>query len=247
MSAVVVAVFAVGETLTESFVSHHSRAAGTVIELAIVAAGALAIRPFHNRVEAIIEAIFTKRRREARAALTHLQKQLTSHADVPNVLQAVIETIDRHMSTAGSAIYLWRGEYAAEATSFEGTLESVPLNDALAIRLRSSAVPVDPSALCSVAAGRLAFPMMARGELVGFLTVTPKHIEYDSEDLHALSALVEAAGLALVTLDSELRLHEQPRTNLPQLMKSFVGRESEIAEVERSLRSFRLVTLTGAG
>jgi predicted ATPase len=247
VSAVVVAVFAIGETLTEGYVSHHSRVAGTVIELAIVVAGALAIRPFHSRVEAFIEDFFTKRRREAREALAHLQKQLTSHADVPKVLHAVIETVDRHMSTAGSAIYLWRGEYAPEAASFDCSLDAVPLNDALAIRLRSSSAPVDPSALCSVAHGRLAFPMMARGELVGFLTVIPKNIEYDADDLHALSSLVEATGLALVTLDSELRLHEQPRTNLPHLVKSFVGRENDVAEIERSLHTFHLVTLIGAG
>ncbi len=247
VSAVVVAVFAIGETLTESFVSHNSRVAGTVIELGIVAAGALAIRPFHSRVESLIDAVFTKRRREARAALAQLQKQLTSHSDVPKVLRCVIETVDRCMSTAGSAIYLWRGEYAPEATSFERTLEMVPLNDALAIRLRSSSAPTDPRALCSVAYGKLAFPMLARGELIGFLTVVPKNIEYDADDLHALSALVEATGLTLVTLDSELRLHEQPRTNLPQPVKSFVGRENDVAEIERSLRTFRLVTLIGAG
>jgi predicted ATPase len=247
VSAVVVAAFAIGETLTESFVSHHSRAAGTLIELAIVAAGALALRPLHSRVEGFVDGVFTKRRREARAALAHLQKQLTSYAEVSQVVGRVIETIDRHMSTAGSALYLWRGEYAAEATSFERTVESVPLNDALPIRLRSSPLAVDPATLGSVAPGNLAFPMMARGELVGFLTLTPKHIDYEPEDLHALGALIEATGLALVTLDSELRLHEHPRTNLPQLVKSFVGRESDVVEIERSLHTFRLVTLTGAG
>lgn len=247
VSAVVVAVFAIGETLTENFVSHHSRVAGTAIELTIVALGALAVRPIHSRIEAFIEAVFTRRRREAREALARLQKQLTSHSEVSQILRHVIETVDRHMSTAGSAIYLWRGEYSPEATSFETALESVPLNDALPIRLRSSPSPVDPGALGSVAPGHLAFPMMARGELVGFLTVTPKHIEYEGEDLDALAALTEATGLTLVTLDSELRLHEQPRTNLPQLVKSFVGREHDVAEIETSLRAYRLVTLTGAG
>jgi predicted ATPase len=247
VSAVVVATFAIGETLTENFVSAHSRAVGTAIELAIVAIGALAFRPFHSRVESFIEAIFTKRRREAREALARLQKQLTSLAETPHVLRHVIDAVDRHMSTEGSAIYLWRGGYAPEASSFEAALEVVPLNDALPIRLRSSPLPADPRALHSLAGGNLAFPMMARGELVGFLTVTPKRIEYEPEDIHALSALTEATGLALVTLDSELRLHEEPRTNLPQLVKSFVGREQDVAAIQDLLREHRLVTLTGAG
>ncbi|HZY98671.1 MAG TPA: NB-ARC domain-containing protein, partial [Candidatus Baltobacteraceae bacterium] len=247
VSAVVVATFAIGETLTENFVSAHSRAAGTAIELAIVAIGALALRPLHSRVEAFVEAAFTKRRREAREALAHVQKQLTSLAETRQVLRHVIDAVDRHMSTAGSAIYLWRGGYASEASSFEGPVELVPLNDALPIRLRSSPRPVDPRALGSLAAGSLAFPMMARGELVGFLTIAPKGIDYEPEDIHALGALTEATGLALVTLDSELRLHEEPRTNLPHLVKSFVGRAHDVAEVQALLREHRLVTLVGAG
>jgi predicted ATPase len=247
VSAALVAAFAVAESLTERYVSAHSRVAGTAIELTIVALGALAFSPLHKRVESLIEAAFTKRRREAREALAHLKKQLMSFTEVSQVLRHVIDAIDRHMGTAGSAIYLWRGGYAPEASSFEAPLESVPLNDALPIHFRSSPAPADPRTLGSVAAGGIAFPMLARGELVGFLTVAPKRVDYEAEDLHALSVLTEATGFALVTLDSELRLHEEPHTNLPHLLKSFVGRENDVAEVEELLHNHRLVTLTGAG
>src|SRR6185312_6237539 len=117
-----------------------------------------------------------------------------------HLLERVLGTVDRHMNTTGTAIYLWRGGYAPEASSFDGALELVPLNDPLPACLRTSPLPVDPSALSSLAAGKLAFPMMARGELVGFLTVTPKRIHYEAEDIYALSALAEATGLTLVTL-----------------------------------------------
>jgi predicted ATPase len=247
VSAALVAAFAVAESITEQFVSDHSRLAGTAIELTIAALGALAFQPFQQRVTSLIEAAFTKRRREARDALSRLKKQLPSFTEVPDVLRQVIDAVDRHMGCAGSAIYLWRGGYAPEASSFEAPLEVVPLNDALPIRLRSSSEPSDPRALGSVAAGKLAFPMMARGELVGFLAVTPKRIDFEAEDLHAIGVLTEATGFVLVTLDSELRLHEEPRTNLPHLLKSFVGRENAVTEIEGLLRNQRLVTLTGAG
>ncbi|MBV8148795.1 MAG: hypothetical protein JO092_06870, partial [Candidatus Eremiobacteraeota bacterium] len=233
--------------MTERFVSDHSRLAGTAIELTIAALGALAFQPFQSRVESLIEAAFTKRRREAREALAHLKKQLPTFTEVGQVLRHVIDAVDRHMGSAGSAIYLWRGGYAPEASSYETPLELVPLNDALPVRLRSSSTPANPRTLGSVATGDLAFPMMARGELVGFLALTPKRIEYEDEDLHALSVLTEAMGFALVTLDSELRLHEEPRTNLPHLVKSFVGRENAVTEIEDLLHGHRLVTLTGAG
>jgi predicted ATPase len=43
------------------------------------------------------------------------------------------------------------------------------------------------------------------------------------------------------------RIREAPNTNLPAARSSFVGREREMAEIERSLASTRLLTLTGAG
>jgi predicted ATPase len=247
VTAAIFVIFALAESLTERYVSAHSRLAGTTIELAIVALAALAFRPLHRRIEQFVEAALTKRRREARAALARLQKELTSFSDAQQLLGRVIDAVDTHMSTAGSAAYLWRGAYAPEASSFETSLDSVAQHDPLAIRLRSSSQPADPRPLGSAAAGDLAFPMMARGELVGFLTLTPKRIDYETEDLHALSALTEAAGLTLVTLDSELRLHDVPRTNLPQTATSFVGREREITEIKTSLQENRLVTLIGAG
>ena len=43
------------------------------------------------------------------------------------------------------------------------------------------------------------------------------------------------------------RTREAPSTNLPAARSSIVGREREMAEIERSLASTRLLTLTGAG
>jgi non-specific serine/threonine protein kinase len=40
---------------------------------------------------------------------------------------------------------------------------------------------------------------------------------------------------------------DRKRTNLPELLTSFVGRESELAEIKRHLPTLRLLTLTGMG
>ncbi|MGB6985574.1 MAG: GAF domain-containing protein [Candidatus Aquilonibacter sp.] len=247
VTTALVVVFALAEHETENYVTDRSRLAGRAIEITIALLAALAFRPLQQRVELLVEAAFTKRRREAREALAHLQKELTSFRDVQQVLRRVVEAVDRHMSTAGCAIYLWRDRYMAEASSFDVGLENVDANDTLAVRLRSAAEPADPRTLHSAAHGELAFPMMAGGELVGFLTLTPKRIEYDADDRHALSMLAEAAGVALLAIDARLRPSDEPRTNLPQQVTSFVGRETEISELTALLRECRLVTLAGPG
>jgi non-specific serine/threonine protein kinase len=40
---------------------------------------------------------------------------------------------------------------------------------------------------------------------------------------------------------------DRPRTNLPELLTSFVGRERELAEIRKHLPTLRLLTLTGTG
>ncbi len=234
------------ERVAEKYISDRSRLAGAAVEITIVVLAALVFRPLHRRVDQMIEAAFTKRRREAREALSHLRKELTSIPSEEHVLRRVVEAVDRHMSTAGCAIYLRRSSYTAEASSFDVPLPNVEPNDALVIRLRSAAAPTDPRALQSAAQGELAFPMMAGGALIGFLTVTPKRIEYDDDDRHALGALADAAGAALLALDSRLRVRDEPRTNLPQMLTSFVGRENDVAEITGLLHDHRLITLTGS-
>ncbi|HMD01838.1 MAG TPA: GAF domain-containing protein, partial [Candidatus Baltobacteraceae bacterium] len=163
-------------------------------------------------------------------------------------MRRIIEAVDRHMNAAGCAIYLKRDAYRAEASSYDSPAESIALDDALTVRLRSSVGPADPRALHSAAAGTVAFPMMAGGELVGFLSLTPRREEYEEEDRQTLAAVAEAAGLALVALDPRLRTHNGVATNnLPVGLPALIGRDEELAELKALLEQARLVTLTGAG
>lgn len=248
VTTAVVLVFAFGEWWTEKYISDRSRLASTTIEVAIVLIAALAVRPIHQRVEAAIEAAFTKRRREAREALARLQRELTSFNDKNQLLRRAIESVDHNMEAVSSAIYLRRDVYRVEASSFDGAVESVDLDDALAIRLRSTASPANPQTLNSSASGTLAFPMTVAGELVGFLALHPKHGEYEPEDVHALAAFAQAAGIALVAIEPQLRAQAVGvANNLPSGLPTLIGRDEELAEIKLLLDQSRLVTLTGAG
>ncbi|MDP9018597.1 MAG: hypothetical protein M3N19_09780, partial [Candidatus Eremiobacteraeota bacterium] len=245
----IVLLFAFGEWWSEKYISDRSRFASTAIEISIVLLAALAFRPIHQRVEAAVEAAFTKRRREARDAVSRLRKELTSFNDAQQILRRVIEAIDHHMDSAACAIYLRRDVYRAEASSFDDAAENVERDDALAVRLRSTAAPADPRALHSKAAGAIAFPMMAGGDLVGFLCIAPKHGAYEPDDRHVIAALVEAAGLALLALDPRLGAQRAnaPANNLPRTLTSFVGRDVEIVEITELINTHQIVTLVGSG
>ena len=162
VTTVVVLVFALGEWWTEKYIADRSRFASTAIELAIVLLATLAFRPIHQRAEGAIEAAFTKRRRQALEALSRLRAELTSFNDVPQLFRRVIEAVDHHGEGGGCAVYVRRDIYRAEASSYEEPAESIGLDDALVIRMRSTSIPAKPRALRSAAPGTIAFPMTFR-------------------------------------------------------------------------------------
>ena len=67
------------------------------------------------------------------------------------------------------------------------------------------------------------------------------------EQYRKVAGLPRGAGRPNRVFLSTGRTREAPGTNLPAARSSFVGREREMAEIERSLASTRLLTLTGAG
>jgi predicted ATPase/class 3 adenylate cyclase len=81
----------------------------------------------------------------------------------------------------------------------------------------------------------------------------PSGTKFRDLDLHRLKDLERAERLHELLIDGLEQDFPPPRTlegvegNLPAQLTSFVGRESEIAEVVRLLSRARLVTLTGTG
>ena len=66
-------------------------------------------------------------------------------------------------------------------------------------------------------------------------------------DLSSRAELIAAVFRDALQGGSESVLESAPRNNLPLQLTSFVGRESEIAEVAGMLKDHRLVTFTGSG
>lgn len=244
----IVLVFALAEWWTEKYVSDRSRAASTAIEIAIVLLATLAFRPIHQRVERAVEEAFTKRKREALDALLRFKKELSSYNDTKQLLRRIVEMVDHHGDAAGSAIYLRRDVFRAEASSFNAPAVHVAGDDPLIVRLQSAASPANPRTLNSAAVGTVAFPMTSAGELVGFLSVEKRRGEYESDEYEALQALVESAAFALVALEPHLQTQSRRiKGNLPAGLTPVIGREAESVAIAESLTQSRLVTITGAG
>lgn len=247
-TSAVVLLFALCEWWTEKFIADHSRLAGTAIEIGLVLAGTLAFRPIHERVDAAVEAAFTKRRREALECIAAFRHELTSFNDVQQLLRRLVEAVDKHGSSSATAVYLRRESYRAEASSFDAFAPEIEVDDGVVVRLRSASGPAKPQLLQSRAPGSIAFSMMVAGELVGLVAVEERYDDSDPEILHALGLLAESAGVALAALDPQLiRRERETPGNLRIGMQPLIGRDNELREIKALLEQSRLVTLTGSG
>ena len=248
VTTAIVLMLALAEWATEKEVAEHSRVASTAIEIAVVLIAALVFRPIHQFIESRVESLFYARKHHALASLKKLRHEFASFADARQLLRRTIEAIDHYLEARGTAVYLRRDVYRAEASSFDIPLELVDLDDPLAIRFHASAAPARPSQLKSRAHGSDAFALTAAGELIGFLTSDARHGSFDHEEAEMLSGLAQDLAVALVSLDPELRpTNRAIPNNLPADLTPIVGRERELREIEAALAEARLVTVTGPG
>lgn len=247
VTTAMVLVLAFVEWGTERLVAEYSRAATTTIEVAIVLVAALVFRPVHQRVEAALENAFYWRKHHAIAALTHLREELTSFNDTMQLLRRVLEAVEHYMEASACAVYLRRAAFHPDATSFDGSPVDIPLDDPIVVRFQSTAAPVRPAVVQSRVPGTHAFPMIASGEVLGFIAVDAKHGEYDHDEIQALAGLAQDLAVAILALEPRLRPTHAIPNNLPAGLQPLIGRERDLDEIETATKQLRLVTITGPG
>jgi len=248
VTAAVVLLVTLSEWGAEKYLSHFSRTASTLSEIAIVVVLAFAFREIHRRIERTVEAAFTKRREEARKRLFALARGVTAFRDAKELLAGIVGTLDECVG-GGSAVYVKGGSYHPAASSFPNAPELAD-DDALVALLRTACAPVDAKACSSKAPGSLACPMIARGELVGFVVLAASMTQLAADDRQTIMALAQAAGLALAVLEPYLvdRAGATLRCgNLPSEVATLIGRDRELEEIVRILRDHRMLCVKGHG
>ncbi len=253
VSFVVVVILSLTEWDVGRLLSHASRAASLSVEIAIALLLAFTFREIGRRIETAIENAFTTRRREARKGLLALAREVSQMKDSRELLERIVESIDRYVTNGGCAVYVKEDNYHAAASSFPASAPDVACDDALVSSLLIASGPVNPRAQASIAAGTMACPMMAGGELVGFLTLSALSENLEADDRQTIMTLAQSAGLALAALipsllqPSQRTLAQKRGGNLPHEFASLIGRNEELAKVAHLLEHHRVVCLKGAG
>ena len=193
VSLLVVGSFTLAEWALGGWLASESRGTNVLVSGALALGLGLSIHPIHLRVDRFIDASFFRKRHEAEKALRTFAKEAAFITDPDILVTRARDVLERNTDCSWVDIAIFDG-----ARSFGGIDE----NDPAVVTLRTSHEMVNLHTADSVVRGEFAFPMSARGRLVGVLAIGPKRLgeSYAPDECEAIGALAHGVGIALDVL-----------------------------------------------
>lgn len=195
VSLVLVAAFFLVEWALGNWLNGASHTTNLIVGAAIALLLGFSVRGIHQRVDNLLDTVFFRKRHEDERALrdfAHEAAYITDPADLLDRTRAILES---HADTSSVGILLddGRGHYG-EASE----------NDPAIVSLRAWRKRVDLHAVDTAITGEFAFPMVARGRLVGAIVLGPKRSgdPYAPDESDAIAHLAHGVGGAVDVLSA---------------------------------------------
>jgi GAF domain-containing protein len=200
VSAIVVGIFVIVETLASTFIQQHSRAGSIALQLAVALILGFSIRYIHARVDGTVDRLLFRQRHLDDAAIAEFTHDAHYITAAGVLLERCVATAIRHGHAVEAGVWLraGSGRYDPNRSTFAHGA-SVDENDPALVAMRARRIVADLHALGSTLPGALAFPMIVRGELLGALVCGNKeHAEaYAPDEIEALRSMASAVAHAL--------------------------------------------------
>jgi hypothetical protein len=201
VSLVIVGAFILFEWVLGHVVEQNSRTS-IVLELCVALVLGLSTRYIHVRVDRFVDNLFFRERHAAEAAVRRFSQEAGLITSVDDLVTKTVEVAQENMRLDGAAFFASSdGGYAALASTIPAAV-TIGENDYAVLEMRAWHTPVQLAARRSALTGEIAFPMVVRGALVGFLLcgdkVTHEALAPDERDV--LAGLASSAGVALDSL-----------------------------------------------
>ncbi|MEO9170447.1 MAG: GAF domain-containing protein, partial [Candidatus Baltobacteraceae bacterium] len=232
VSAIVIGGFVIAEWATSEWFVSASHTGSVFVGMIVALALGISMRYIHKYVDRFVDTFFFRKRHSDEAALRNFAHEAAYVTDWSVLLERAADTVRRHTDTDGVTILL-RSD-SGTYTEYSDGLAAVSENDASIVALRAWGKPLHLHDVAnSQLAGAVAFPMTARGVLVGVLMCGPKTSgeSFAPDDVDALMAL--ARGVA-ITLDS---LNRESGSSIASLREAVIVLQARIATMQESVAS----------
>lgn len=193
VSVVLVGAFVLAEWIFGEWLKDASHTTNIIVAAALALILGLSIRAVHARVEDFLDKVFFRKRYENERALLDFAQEAPYVTDSGVLIARTANLVERH--TGASFVTLALSD---DNGSFGGISE----NDRAFVALRARNTALDLHTVETEVKGEFAYPMVARGRLVGALIVGPKrsHESYAPDESEAISDVARSVGGALDAL-----------------------------------------------
>jgi hypothetical protein len=195
------------EKLAEHFIHYQSHEQGAMVNGAIAIAVFLFFHKVRHRVEHVVENIFFSSWHRKETALRLCVAKSVHITHVGPLLSGFVEAVDQYSDDAGCAIYRIgeHGGFDCVQRSLAGAADAVDANDPLVVSMRFEGAAVMGKDIAGAADDLIAFPMIYRGRVDGFLLLQSdaSREAYRPDEVALLAYAVQQIGLDLAALEAD--------------------------------------------
>lgn len=190
VSFVIVGAFVLVEWAVGTWLQALSHTASLLAGAAVALVLGLSIHVVHVRVEHVLDSVFFRKRHEDEQAIRRFAHEAAYINDPQTLIARTIQVLERHADASFVRLALDDGS---------GCYGSVSENDPAIVSLRTWHRVLDLHGLDTELPGEFAYPMVARGRLVGALVLGPKRSEeaYAPDESQAIEELAHGTAGAL--------------------------------------------------
>ena len=225
VSLLVVGIFTLVEWALGDWLHDASRAANVAVSAGVALVLGLSLRQIHARVDRFVDNVFFRKRYEDERALKQFAREVAFITDKDVVIQRATETLRRHADAQSVDFALDDGA---------GRYGDVDENDAALVALRASHEVVDLHVVDTALVGEFAYPMLARGHMVGALVLGAKRSgePYAPDESLAIAQVAQSVGIALDLLGVR---GDGAARDLSEALRSVEASNRSIGEALRGL------------
>jgi hypothetical protein len=182
VSLVVLGAFVLVEWLLSDWLRDAGHVTNVLVSGAIALALGLSVRLLHTRIDRFVDNVFFRKRHEDEEAIRIFANEASYITDHTKLLERAAATLERY----------------TDATSVQILLE-YDENDPAVVRLRATPQTLDLHGTDSAIEGDVAFPMVARGRLVGIIVLGERRSgeAFAPDERAAISQLARSLAAAL--------------------------------------------------
>ncbi len=195
VSLVFIGAFLLVEWALGAWLNSASHTTNLVVGAAIALVLGLSLRSVHKRIDQILDTIFFRKRHEDEHAIRDFGHEAAYITDAGLLIARAKTMLEEHADATGVAVLLDDGH-----GYYSGTSE----NDAAIVSLKTWRKSVDLHTLDTTLQGEFAYPMIARGRLVGAIVLGPKRSgdPYAPDESDAILHLAHGVAGALEVLSA---------------------------------------------